>query len=49
MDDANTSARTDQCTTHTPLLRGKVTKKYRNYKAKIQKKKKNVKKFVNFS
>lgn len=48
MDDANTSARTEKCTMHTPLLRGKVTNKYRNYKVKIQKKK-NVKKIVNFS
>ena len=34
---------------HTTLLRGKVTNKYRDYKVKIQKKKKNVKKIVNFS
>ena len=34
---------------HTPLLRGKVTNKYRDYEVKIQKKKKNVKKIVNFS
>ena len=40
VDDANTSARTEQCTMHTPLLRGKVTNKYRDYKVKIQKKKK---------
>ena len=33
---------------HTPLLRGKVTNKYRDYKVKIQKKK-NVKKIANFS
>ena len=28
---------------HTPLLRGKVTNKYRDYKVKIQKKKKMLK------